>query len=67
MVLLPRLLADPLLHEAGLRNVPGGWSLPEVPVSAVFAGARYLSPNVRVFIELAHATFVSGFAVQPAA
>jgi DNA-binding transcriptional LysR family regulator len=30
-----------------------GWSPPGVPVHAVFASARYLTPKVRGFIDLA--------------
>jgi LysR family transcriptional regulator, regulator for bpeEF and oprC len=67
IALLPRLVADPLLPDAGLRPVLAGWSPPEVPVSAVFASARFLAPKVRAFIELAHASFSSGPAVQPGA
>lgn len=29
------------------------WALPAVPMHAVFASARYLTPKVRAFIDLA--------------
>lgn len=29
------------------------WALPSAPVHAVFASARYLTPKVRSFIDLA--------------
>jgi LysR family transcriptional regulator, regulator for bpeEF and oprC len=67
IALLPRLVADPLLPQAGLRQVLADWSSPEVPVSAVFASARFLAPKVRAFIELAHASFVAGPTGQPGA
>jgi DNA-binding transcriptional LysR family regulator len=35
------------------RGVLTDWSLPTVPVHTVFASARYLTPKVRAFIDLA--------------
>lgn len=58
IALLPVLIAEPLVAEGRLRRVLEGWSPPEVPVSAVFASARFLAPKVRAFIELAHGSFV---------
>lgn len=60
IALLPCLVAEPLVRDARLQEVLAGWSTPEVPVSAVFASARYLSPKVRAFIELAQASFTPG-------
>lgn len=42
---------------AQLKHVLPQWEAPEVPVHAVFASARYLSPKVRAFIELAAQNF----------
>jgi DNA-binding transcriptional LysR family regulator len=33
------------------------WQLPSAPVHAVFASARYLTPKVRAFIDLAVEAF----------
>jgi DNA-binding transcriptional LysR family regulator len=54
---LPRRLAEPAGERARLRRVLPEWSVPEVPVHAVFASARYLTPKVRAFIDLAAANF----------
>lgn len=40
-------------HRRQLRAVLADWSLPEVPVHAVFASRRFLTPKVRAFIDLA--------------
>jgi DNA-binding transcriptional LysR family regulator len=50
---LPRLIGDPLVAEGRLRLVLKGWHLPDVPVHAVFASARFLAPKVRAFVDLA--------------
>ncbi|MCK6424986.1 MAG: LysR family transcriptional regulator [Burkholderiaceae bacterium] len=50
---LPRLIGEPLVADGRLQPVLPGWSLPEVPVHAVFASARFLSPKVRAFVDLA--------------
>lgn len=55
--LLPRRVAEPAGQPAALRRVLSDWAAPEVPVHAVFASARYLTPKVRSFIDLAAATF----------
>lgn len=56
--LLPRRLAEPAsAAPGGLERVLPDWSAPEVPVHAVFASARYLSPKVRAFIDRAAANF----------
>jgi LysR family transcriptional regulator, regulator for bpeEF and oprC len=54
VALLPHLIAQPLVVQGLLQEVLPGWSPPQVPVSAVFASARFVSPKVRAFIELAH-------------
>ena len=55
--LLPRRLAEPAGQPPRLQRVLADWALPEVPVHAVFASARYLTPKVRAFIDLAAANF----------
>lgn len=55
--LLPRLLAEPPGQPAQLKRVLPDWAAPDVPVHAVFASARYLSPKVRAFIDLAALRF----------
>lgn len=60
VALLPRLIGDPLVADGRLRQVLRGWAPPEVPVSAVFASARFMAPKVRTFIELAGSLFKRG-------
>lgn len=55
--LLPRRLAEATNQTAALKRVLPNWAAPEVPVHAVFASARYLSPKVRAFIDLAARNF----------
>jgi LysR family transcriptional regulator for bpeEF and oprC len=55
--LLPRRVAEPAGQPALLQRVLPDWAAPEVPVHAVFASARYLTPKVRAFIDLAAANF----------
>ena len=50
---LPLIIASPALTKGQLVQVLADWSLPSVPVNAVFASARYLTPKVRAFIDLA--------------
>ncbi len=50
---LPLIVAAPTLEAGVLRPVLSGWSAPTVPIHAVFASARYLTPKVRGFIDLA--------------
>lgn len=50
---LPLIVAGPALKTRQLQQVLPDWSLPSVPVHAVFASARYLTPKVRAFIDLA--------------
>jgi LysR family transcriptional regulator for bpeEF and oprC len=54
---LPLLLAQPDVNSSRLVPVLSGWSLPQVPVHAVFASSRYLTPKVRAFIDLAAEAF----------
>lgn len=58
--LLPRRVAEPAGLRTGLRRVLPQWAPPEVPVHAVFASARYLTPKVRAFIDLAVENFRAG-------
>lgn len=50
---LPVLVADAAVRAGQLRCVLTDWFLPTVPVNAVFASARYLTPKLRAFIDLA--------------
>ncbi|MBM4200953.1 MAG: LysR family transcriptional regulator, partial [Gammaproteobacteria bacterium] len=50
---LPLVVAAPARRSLQLRPVLADWSPPSMPVHAVFASARYLTPKVRSFIELA--------------
>jgi LysR family transcriptional regulator, regulator for bpeEF and oprC len=54
---LPLLLAHPEVARGALLPVMDGWLLPSAPVHAVFASARYLTPKVRAFIDLAVEAF----------
>lgn len=56
---LPWLLADPLVAAGTLHPLLTDWELPSAPVHAVFASARYLTPKVRSFIDLAVASFAN--------
>ena len=49
----PLVVAQPLRLRGHLVPVLADWTLPSVPVHAVFASARYLTPKVRAFIDLA--------------
>ena len=50
---LPLIVARPAQRDGTLVRVLPAWSPPDVPVHAVFASARYLTPKVRAFIDLA--------------
>jgi DNA-binding transcriptional LysR family regulator len=52
---LPLVVAAPALASRHLQRVLTEWAPPAVPVHAVFASARYLTPKVRAFIDLAAA------------
>lgn len=56
---LPLLVAAGAAADGALVPVLEDWSLPSVPVHAVFASARYLTPKVRAFIDHAVAAFAS--------
>jgi LysR family transcriptional regulator, regulator for bpeEF and oprC len=56
---LPRWVGDPLVRDGRLRVVLKDWSPPEVAVHAVFASARFLSPKVRAFVDLAAEMFAT--------
>ncbi len=51
--LLPRFHAQPLVKSGRLEHILPDWTKPPVPVSAVFASSRYMTPKVRAFIDLA--------------
>lgn len=50
---LPLIVAADAVQSGRLEPVLARWSPPAVPVHAVFASARYLTPKVRSFIDLA--------------
>ena len=50
---LPLIVARAGLQSGELCAVLTDWSPPQVPVHAVFASSRYLTPKVRAFIDLA--------------
>lgn len=62
---LPLLLAQPEVAVGRLQPVMADWELPPAPVHAVFASARYLTPKVRAFIDLAAATFGEALGAPP--
>lgn len=57
---LPRWLAAEGIGDGRLVPLLPRWSLPSVPVHAVFASARYLTPKVRAFIDLAASSLGDG-------
>jgi len=57
IALLPRLVAAPAIVVGTLIPVLPDWQAPPVPVHAVYASARYLTPKVRAFIDLAVEAF----------
>lgn len=57
---LPLLLVQPDVNAGRLLPVLTDWAMPSAPVHAVFASARYLTPKVRAFIDLAVAAFATG-------
>lgn len=59
IAMLPRLVGEPLVSEGRLTTVLDDWQIPDVPVHAVFASARYLAPKVRAFVDLAVGMFVA--------
>lgn len=50
---LPLIVASASVEAGQLRALLPDWSPPTAPVHAVFASARYLTPKVRGFIDLA--------------
>jgi DNA-binding transcriptional LysR family regulator len=55
--LLPSFQVAPLVASGALVQVLPAWTRPPVPVHAVFASSRYLSPKVRAFVNLARESF----------
>ena len=50
---LPLIVAETAVSAGQLQRVLPDWRVPAVPVHAVFASARYLTPKVRAFIDVA--------------
>jgi LysR family transcriptional regulator, regulator for bpeEF and oprC len=57
IALLPHFQARPLVACRALKSVLPGWARTPVPVHALFASSRYLSPKVRGFVDLATRDF----------
>lgn len=53
IVQLPLVVAQPALAAGQLKPVLPAWQPPIVPIHAVFASSRYLTPKVRCFIDYA--------------
>ncbi|GHA66431.1 LysR family transcriptional regulator [Formosimonas limnophila] len=53
IALLPHITAQAAIKDKQLVHVLPDWQPADIPVHAVFASARYVSPKVRSFIELA--------------
>jgi LysR family transcriptional regulator for bpeEF and oprC len=51
--LVPRFQAEPYVRNKKLVEVLPDWMREPAPVHAVFASARYLTPKVRAFVDLA--------------
>lgn len=54
---LPRMLAEAEIAAGTLLPVLADWRMPGVEVHAIYPSARYLSPNVRMFIDHAREHF----------
>lgn len=54
---LPCLLADKYVKRGDLSQILSDWMSPSVAVHAVFPSARFLTPKVRTFVELAYKIF----------
>lgn len=63
IVQLPHIVAAELVRTGGLQPVLPDWLPPTVPVHAVFASARYLTPKVRAFIDHAVQAFSGDWAL----
>lgn len=57
VALLPLKDAARFVERGELRQILPDWSGTPVPIHAVYASSRYLSPKVRAFIDLAAANF----------
>ena len=51
--LVPRFQAEPYVRNKKVVEVLPGWTREPAPVYALFASARYLTPKVRAFVDLA--------------
>ena len=58
VVMTPIYMAEGAVASGALRQVLPGWSRIPVPVHAVFASSRYMTPKVRAFVDLAAQAFV---------
>jgi LysR family transcriptional regulator for bpeEF and oprC len=62
---LPWIVAADACAAGQLVPVLRDWQPPTVPVHAVFASARYLTPKVRAFIDLAAEAMQAATAAEP--
>ena len=53
VALLPKLMAKPLVATGELLHLLPDWSAQPMPVHALYASNRYLTPKVRAFIDYA--------------
>jgi DNA-binding transcriptional LysR family regulator len=56
---LPWILAKPEVSSGRLTQLLPDWTLPEVPVHAVFPSNKYLTPKVRSFVDHACEVFAT--------
>lgn len=59
ITLVPQLMAEPNVACGALQTVLEDWGRIPVPVHAVFASSRYMTPKVRAFVDLAAEGFKS--------
>lgn len=66
---LPHLIGQTAAQTGLLVPVLTEWALPIVPVHAIYASPRYLSPNIRAFIDVALESMakISGLSVAAGA
>ena len=58
IVMTPTYMAESAVASGALKRILPDWSRIPVPVHAVFASSRYMTPKVRAFVDLAARTFV---------
>lgn len=66
LVQLPRLRAEPFLHDGSLVEVLPDWASPTLPVSLLHPSTHRLAPAARAFVEWAIAVGAAGADEPPA-